>query len=81
MGIKRLLYFPHSEIVLAIILGFGLATLFRKSCSNNSCIEYRGPDLEEIKKNVYDIDGSCFKFVPKQTKCGVNSGKEVISLS
>ena len=50
MGIKRLLYFPYSEIVLAVILGFGLATLFRKSCGNKSCIEYRGPDLEEIKK-------------------------------
>lgn len=81
MGFKRLLYFPHSDIVLALILGFGLATLFRRSCSNNSCIEYRGPDLDEINKNTYDIDGSCYKFVPRQTKCSANDRKTVIKLS
>lgn len=81
MNFKRLLYFPHSDIVLALILGFGLATLFRKSCSNKSCIEYRGPDLEEIKKNIYNIDGDCYKFVPKQTQCSANKDKEVINLT
>ena len=81
MGIKRILYFPYSEIVLAIILGFGLATIFRKSCGDTSCLEYRGPKLEDINKNVYSIDGDCYKFVPKQTKCAANQGKEVIDLS
>lgn len=81
MGLKRLLYFPYSDIVLAVLLGFGLATLFRKSCGNKSCIDYKGPDLDEIKKHVYNIDGDCYKFVPKQTKCSANKEKEVINLT
>ena len=69
MNIKRLLYFPYSEIVLAVLLGFGLATIFRQTCSGGSRMIYKGPNLEEIKKNVYNVDGECYKFVPRQTKC------------
>ena len=81
MNIKRLLYFPHSGVVLAIILGFGLATLFRKSCGNKSCLEFAAPDLNELQKNTYNIDGSCYKFVPKHTKCERNKNKEVLTFA
>lgn len=81
MNIKRILYFPHSEIILAILLGFGLATLFRKTCGNKSCLVYKGPSLDEIKNNVYTIGDSCYKFVPNQTQCSVKQGKEVLEFS
>ena len=33
MYVKRLLYNPYSDYIISIILGFGLATLFRKVCN------------------------------------------------
>jgi len=79
MNLKRILYFHNSHIVLAIILGFGLATIFRQSCKENKCIRLQGPNLDEINNNVYKIDNECYKFTPKYTKC--SNQKEIINFA
>ena len=76
MNIKRLLYFPYSEIVLAVLLGFGLATIFRKVCKNNKCYEFVSPSLQKVKNNVWKYDNECYKFTPNLVKC--NKNKKVL---
>jgi len=67
--IQDLLDSQAGRILISIILGFGLATLFKKVCSGNSCVMVKGPSIEEVKKYYYKIDDDCFKYTPYTTKC------------
>jgi len=59
-------------IIISIIWGLGLSTLFRKACQGRHCqvIVYNGPDPNEIKDTYYEyIDGQCYQYYPFMTKC------------
>jgi hypothetical protein len=53
MNFKRLLYTPIGKILISIVLGIGLATLFRKVCNDKNCIVYNGPVIQDIDNKVY----------------------------
>tara|TARA_Y100000385_G_C12750033_1_gene490490 strand:+ start:144 stop:368 length:225 start_codon:yes stop_codon:yes gene_type:complete len=57
------------RILLSIIWGLGLATLFRKVCKGRNCIVIKAPNPKDIKENIYGFDGKCYKFSPKVTSC------------
>ena len=67
--IDNMLSSKEGRIVLSIIWGLGLATLFRKVCVGRSCIVIKAPSLKKIENNVYGFDGKCYKFNPEITKC------------
>jgi hypothetical protein len=39
-AIKSLLNSTKGKIIVSILLGFGIATLFRKSCENRKCLVF-----------------------------------------
>ena len=57
--LKNFLYsIQHTELgkyIISIILGIGLASLFRKSCEGRSCMVFRGPSMDEIRKNTLTV--------------------------
>lgn len=57
------------QIVISIILGFGLATLFRKVCKDNNCILIQGPKMSETNKYFYKIEDNCYKYTPYAAPC------------
>jgi hypothetical protein len=59
----------HGRIIISIIWGLGLATLFRKACKGRNCIVIKGPNPKELKDKVYSFDGKCFKFNSYMTSC------------
>lgn len=59
----------ESLILLSIILGFGLATMFKRVCKDQTCIVIKGPPMKEINNTVYRIDDACYKYTPEATKC------------
>ncbi len=69
MYIKRLLYSKYSKLIISIVLGFGLACLFRKTCKNEKCLEFLTPDLDLINKNILQFGDKCYKMTSKTTKC------------
>jgi hypothetical protein len=59
-------------IIISIIWGLGLATLFKRSCNGNNCkvIEYRGPPITNKEYQwQYDGDDKCYKWTPYLTTC------------
>ena len=52
MYLRRLIYGDVGKIVISIILGLGLATLFRKVCKDRDCIIFRAPDIKKIKDQI-----------------------------
>jgi hypothetical protein len=67
--IRKLLNTNIGKILLSIILGLGLASLFKQKCDNNKCYAYSIPNLEEIEKNIFKYDKKCYKFDKEMIKC------------
>ena len=47
--------FVHTEtgkIIMSILLGFGLASLFRTVCKGNNCILFRAPPLADFNDKI-----------------------------
>jgi hypothetical protein len=71
--------FVHTQtgkIVMSILLGFGLASLFRTVCREKNCIIFHAPPLDEIKDKIYTYDNKCYKYVTTATKC--DKGKHIV---
>ncbi len=56
-------------VIVSLVLGFGLATLFRKVCKDNNCMVIKGPKQTETEKYFYKIDEKCYKYTPKVVDC------------
>jgi len=69
MGFQRLLHTETGRIIISIVLGLGIASLFRKACKNRSCIVFRAPPLKDLEKDVYQLDDRCYEYKPKAVKC------------
>lgn len=69
---KKFMQSPYGKIVISIILGFGLSTLFRKSCSDKNCIEFKSPPLDKINDQVYKYDEKCYLFKQHHSSCNPN---------
>jgi len=68
--------FVHSErgkILMSILLGLGLASLFRKVCKAHNCLTFYAPPLDDLKDKIYKNNGKCIKYVPVATKCTINA--------
>jgi hypothetical protein len=59
----------RQKIILSIILGFGISTLFRKVCKYRNCIIYKSPPVKEIENNIYKYKNKCYKYKTEETKC------------
>ena len=69
--------FVHTEtgkILMSVLLGFGLASLFRKVCKDKDCLIFHAPSLDDFKDKIYMNDsGKCVKYNPVASKCSTNS--------
>ncbi len=71
MNINKLLNTKTGSIVVSIILGLGLAALFRRACKNNSCIVIKGPKMEDVNSFYYKINNECYKYKPVIGECNL----------
>ena len=70
--VSKLDYFVdklHGKYIFSILLGLGLASIFRRACAERNCLTFKAPSLKEIKGNVYKFGNKCFKFNEKAVKC------------
>tara|TARA_Y100000389_G_C17451636_1_gene515268 strand:+ start:2287 stop:2535 length:249 start_codon:yes stop_codon:yes gene_type:complete len=65
------------KYMISIILGLGLASLFRKSCEKRNCLVFEAPPLDEVKNNIYKHNGKCYKFKENSVKCQPKTHKIV----
>jgi len=75
--LKNILNSETGRIIISIILGLGLAAVFRKVCTGNNCIIVKGPNVEEVQKYYYKINDDCFKYTPVVTPCDSSKLNEV----
>ena len=71
--------FVHTETgkyIMSILLGFGLASLFRTICKDRNCIIFHAVDLDKIKDKIYKVDNKCYKYNMKSARC--DSNKKIV---
>ena len=56
INFKRLLYSPLGQIIISALLGFGIATLFRKACNKRNCLIFQAAPLNKIKGQIFKYD-------------------------
>ena len=69
VDIKRILNSERGKYVLSILLGLGLATLFRKSCNRNKCLVFKAPNLNQVKDKIFGYNNKCYKFHETNITC------------
>ena len=78
MYVKRLLDTPFGVTIISIVLGLGLATLFRKVCTDKNCIVFNGPVITDIHDKTFKFQDKCYKYVMEPTKCDNN--KKIVDI-
>ena len=69
MHLDRLLSSGFGRNLVSILLGLGLATLFRKACKDRSCISFNGPVISEIDGKTYKFGDYCYRYELHPVKC------------
>lgn len=78
MNFTRLLHTPLGKIIISILLGLGIATLFRKVCTDKNCIIFKGPILGDIDGKIYQYGEECYTYDYSAVPC--DKTKQIISL-
>ena len=72
MELKRFFTTEPGRIIMSVILGLGLATLFKKTCDGVNCMVFKAPSLEDIKNKKYKYGNKCFKYEMDAVACDDN---------
>lgn len=76
MNFKRLFYTEQGKVFISILLGLGLASLFRSACKNRKCIVFRHPEIDNLDDKIFKSDNRCYKYSLKTEKC--NKDKRIL---
>jgi hypothetical protein len=63
----------------SVILGLGLAAMFREICYKENCIVIKGPNsnkIEEMKDTYYRIGNNCYKYNTYSINCPKKKDKK-----
>jgi hypothetical protein len=69
MHLDKFVNSKTGKIIMSILLGLGLATLFRSACKGNHCKVIKAPPLEELDDKIYKFDDKCYQLKKNNVKC------------
>jgi len=77
MNLTKLITTPSGKYLISIILGLGLACLFRETCKGKNCVLFQAPPNDQIQDKIYKHGNKCYKYTLASKKCDPN--KENVS--
>ena len=69
MELKKIINSRQGKIIISIILGLGLATMFKRVCKGRNCVVFEKASDEEIDDKVFKYGEKCYKFKLENTLC------------
>jgi hypothetical protein len=60
---------PAGSIILSIILGLGLASIFKRTCTGDNCRVFRAPSVDKLKGKVFKKNGKCYEMREQEATC------------
>ena len=79
--IKKVLdkiYTKNGRIIISIILGIGLASIFRKVCKDMECYSYKAPPIKEVEDKIFSFNDKCYKYRQNNISCGKKEQQVVV---
>jgi hypothetical protein len=67
---NKLFNTDFGQTIISIILGLGLAGIFRQVCNNDNCYIIKGPNKEKLN-NYYKIENDCYKYQRYSINCPI----------
>lgn len=64
---------PVAATVFSIILGLGIATMFRQMCKDGVCEIVRGPSPQTLDGKIYQFGNKCHLYKVQVTECNANA--------
>ena len=71
--LQDLMHTGYGKIIISVLLGIGLASIFRKSCKDTDCFTFRGPTPTDVEKKTYKHGGDCYKFKAETKNCSADN--------
>ncbi len=78
MAFRDFFYSPTGQYIISVILGLGVASLFRKVCNDKKCIHFSGPMLDQINEKVYQWGDYCYKY--RRETCACDETKHIVDV-
>lgn len=69
MFLKKILHTKSGKYMLSIILGMGVATLFRNFCVNDSCSIKYAPPVEDVEGKKIKFNDKCYYYQSEMVTC------------
>jgi len=79
MYLDKFVHSSTGKIVMSIILGIGLATIFRTVCTGKRCRIIAAPPMDDIDGQTYKFDNKCYKMEKQAVKC--DKTKNVVKIA
>ena len=79
MNVRRLIYSDFGNILIPVILGFGLASLFRKVCKGRECIVFHAAPMNKIKEQIFKFNNKCYVYDENPVPCRNN--KQIVNFA
>ena len=57
------------SVLVSVILGLGLAAIFRRACTGDGCVVLKAPNAADVRKHVWKVDDDCFRYTPRVVEC------------
>ena len=83
VNFDRLFKTEAGKNIISIILGLGLASLFRQACNEKNCIYFQGPIIRDIEDKVFKSDGACYSYKAEHVNCdaAAQSNKRIVDIT
>lgn len=72
MELKSFLHSKNGRILMSVLLGIGISTLFRKACKDRNCLVFKAPQYEKIKDKIFKFDNKCYTYKENMKRCDKN---------
>lgn len=79
MDLNRMLNSKEGKTLISILLGLGLACLFRTAVKSEESLIFNGPILDEVEGKIFKQGNKCYKYESKNDKC--KDTKKVVDIS
>jgi hypothetical protein len=79
MNLLRIIYSDIGRYAISILLGLGIATLFRQSCKDKSCLLFRGATPDKVNDQIFKYDNKCYTFKGHREKR--NDSKTIVNFA
>jgi hypothetical protein len=69
IDIKRIVSSERGVIIMSCLLGFGIATMFRKVCIDRNCIKFTAPEPVILQNTIMKYNGKCYNNKSEHIRC------------